>query len=162
MASFEIVEVDPCCDDALALLREAAIEARWLYSDLIAPTLAWPTNAPAGPGDTYLVVYSAGMPVACGALRMLSGTTVEVRRMFVRPRCRRQCIARALLAELEFRARQLGYAVTRLETGRRQSPAMALYASCGFERIPPFGQHAQDPTSVCLEKSVVRVGSSGA
>jgi len=31
---------------------------------------------------------------------------------------------------------------------------MALYESCGFERIPPFGEYINDPTSVCYEKLV--------
>ena len=46
------------------------------------------------------------------------------------------------------------YKVMRLETGNRQQPAMALYESFGFERIAPFGEYANDPTSVCYEKYI--------
>ena len=50
----------------------------------------------------------------------------------------------------------MGYTVMRLETGNRQHPAMALYESFGFERIAPFGEYANDPTSVCYEKNLAR------
>jgi len=43
----------------------------------------------------------------------------------------------------------------RLETGNRQHPAMALYESYGFVRIPPFRDNVNDPTSVCYEKPVL-------
>jgi hypothetical protein len=42
-----------------------------------------------------------------------------------------------------------------LETGNRQHPAMSLYEGYGFTRIPAFGQHVSDPTSVCYSKRVV-------
>src|SRR6266700_3942372 len=44
--------------------------------------------------------------------------------------------------------------VMRLETGNRQLPAMALYESYGFVRIPPFSDYVNDPTSVCYEKPI--------
>ena len=47
-----------------------------------------------------------------------------------------------------------GFTVMRLETGNRQSAAMALYESCGFVRISPFGEYIGDPTSVCYEKRI--------
>jgi GNAT superfamily N-acetyltransferase len=160
--TLEIVEVDPQCQDALALLREAALEARSLYPDLIAPGDPWPTNSPAQPGGTYLVAYRSGVPVACGALRRRSSQIVEVRRMFVSRPARRQGAARAILTELDTRAGQLGYVVLRLETGSRQGPAIALYESAGFARIPPFDEYANDPTSVCFEKPVGGAGASNA
>jgi len=80
--------------------------------------------------------------------------------MFVSRGNRRSGAARAILEELEARAVRFGYSVLRLETGNRQLPAMALYESCGFKRIPPFGEHADDPTSVCYEKVIVAGGPS--
>jgi putative acetyltransferase len=82
--------------------------------------------------------------------------------MFVTLAARRCGLARVILAELEQRAHNLGYTVLRLETGNRQLPAMALYESFGFKRIPPFGEYVNDPTSVCFEKLVGMGGASGA
>ncbi len=75
---------------------------------------------------TYLIAYVGGEPLACGALRPLEDAVVD----------------------------RFGYRIMRLETGHRQVPAMALYASYGFSRIEPFGEHVGDPTSVCYEKTV--------
>lgn len=148
----DIRPVDPQGDDALALLREAAIEARALYPELFDADSPWPGNAPAAPRSVYLVAYVDSLPCACGALRALSNDCAEVRRMYVLKTARRGGLARAVLQALEAEARELGYTSLRLETGMRQQPAMALYRAQGFVQIPPFGDYASDPTSVCFEK----------
>ena len=156
-----IIEVDPQGTDALALLRDAAIEARELYPEFSSPGDPWPTNSPTPDRGTYLVVYRDGEPVACGALRPLDKSIVEVRRMFVVKHARRGGLGCAILGALEEIADGFGYKSMRLETGNRQVPAMALYASYGFTRIEPFGEYVNDPTSVCYEK-VVRPVPRGA
>ncbi|WP_374701940.1 GNAT family N-acetyltransferase [Ideonella sp. B508-1] len=144
--------VDPQGEDALSLLREAAIEARALYPELHADGAPWPGNSPTPPGGTYVIAYDAEVPIGCGALRPIDSAVVEVRRMYVRKSARCAGVARKILEVLEASATRMGYKVMRLETGNRQQPAMALYESFGFERIVPFGEYANDPTSVCYEK----------
>jgi putative acetyltransferase len=56
-----------------------------------------------------------------------------------------------MLSHLAAEARRLGYERLRLETGRRQAPALALYERFGFHRIAPFGKYIDDPSSVCFE-----------
>jgi putative acetyltransferase len=102
-----IVDVDPQGEVALSLLREAAVEVRALYDDVLPPDRPWPVNTPLGSRDVYLVAYLDQQPVACGALR--------------------------------------------LETGNKQTPAMALYEAFGFYCIAPSSAHENDPTSVCFE-----------
>ena len=147
-----IEEVDPQGPEAMSLLREAALEARSLYPELIGPGAPMPTNPPRQERAAYFVAFLAGTPVGCGALRPLNGATAEVRRMYVLQAHRRSGVARALLAHLQRAASDLHYAVLRIETGNRQLSAMELYESFGFQRIAPFGEHANDPTSVCYEK----------
>jgi GNAT superfamily N-acetyltransferase len=149
-----IKEVDPQGQDALTLLREAAIEARELYPELHQPGDPWPTNSPTVVRGIYLIAYLDGVPLACGALRPLDGQIAEVRRMFVVRHARRKGLGRAILEALETASRRFGYEFMRLETGNRQLPAMALYTSQGFRQIEPFGVYANDPTSVCYEKAV--------
>lgn len=149
--SLRIEPVDPQGEVALALLREAAIDARALSPELHGPDAPWPTNPPDGEGSVYLVAWQGGVPLACGALRPLSPVVAEVRRMYVHRGHRRQGLARAILQRLVTEAKRLGHATLRLETGHKQAAAMALYESFGFRRIPPFGQYADDPTSVCYE-----------
>lgn len=150
-----IEQVDPQGAAALGLLRQAAIEARELYPELHEANAAWPGNRPTPDRGVYLVGFLDGSPVACGALRPIDAQATEIRRMFVAAGSRRQGFAKAILSTLEEYAGTFGFSVLRLETGNRQHAAIALYESYGFRRIAPFGEHANDPTSVCFEKKVV-------
>jgi putative acetyltransferase len=152
--------VDPQGEEALSLLREAAVEARALYPELHSEGAPWPGNSPTPPGGTYVIAYASKVPVGCGALRPIDSAVVEVRRMYVLKDARRHGVARKVLAALESSAARMGYEVMRLETGDRQAPAMALYESFGFERITPFGDYADDPTSVCYEKRIATSASA--
>ena len=149
-----IEPVDPQSSAALLLLREAAIEARALYPDFTKSNAQRPGNAPTQPRGVYLVGFVGGAPVACGALCPMDEQSVEVRRLFVTSNARRQGHARAVLSALERYAAGYGFNLMLLETGNRQSAAIALYESCGFKRIAPYGEHASDPTSLCYQKRV--------
>jgi GNAT superfamily N-acetyltransferase len=147
----------------MSLLREAALEARRLYRriDVGVPLRQFidsnapiPTNPPLPPRGAYFIAFLGNDLVGSGALRPLDETTVEVRRMYVIRSARRAVVGGALLAHLGRTAADLGFRVMRLETGNRQLPAMALYESYGFVRIPPFGDYVNDPTSVCYEKRI--------
>jgi putative acetyltransferase len=152
--SLRIEAVDPQGADALALMREAAIEARALYPDLHAPDAPFPDNPPTPPRGIYLLAYEGNLPIASGALRPIDETIVEIRRMYVLKDYRRQGIAQMILAALERESARLGYNLMRLETGYKQDSAMRLYEAYGFIRIPPFGAYVGDPSSVCFEKPV--------
>jgi len=105
---------------------------------------------------TFLVVYRGGTPVGCGALRLLDAETAELKRMYVSPLVRRKGLGRRLLDALEAEARALGVGRLVLETGIRQSAALALYRATGFEPIPLFGEYCLSPeTSMCLGKNLL-------
>jgi putative acetyltransferase len=114
--SLRIEVVDPQGADALALLREAAIEARALYPDPHAPDAPFPDNPPTLPRGIYLLAYEGKLPIASGALRPIDEMTVEIRRMYVLKDYRRQGIARSMLEALERESARLGYNLMRLET----------------------------------------------
>lgn len=148
--------VDPQGATALALLHEAWLDARALYPELFTgQENKAPGNPPLGVRSIYVVAYLDDRPLACGSIVPFdgeAGTTAEVRRMYVHREHRRRGLGRAVLAHLEREALRLGYARLVLETGKRQLPAMQLYETHGFRRIPPFGPHVGDPTSVCYER----------
>ncbi len=105
---------------------------------------------------TFLVIYRGGTPVGCGALRLLDAETAELKRMYVSPVARGQGLGRRLVAALEAEARVLGVRRLVLETGIRQSTALALYRATGFQPIPLFGEYRLSPeTSVCLGKDLL-------
>ena len=70
------------------------------------------------------------------------------------PDARGRGLARRLLAAIEREGRSQGLSVLRLETGIRQPEAIGLYEAVGFLRIPPFGDYAEDPLSIFMEKAV--------
>ena len=153
-SSLLIEAVDPQHPQALALLREAAQEARKQYPDLFSPDTPDPTNPPPRSREVYLLAWRDGKALGCGALRQRDAFTGEVLRMFVTRAARRDGIARTLLARLEHDARQHGYRQLVLETGSRQLPAVALYKNCGWRRIAPYPPYVGDPMSVCMGKSL--------
>ncbi len=114
----------------------------------------------AGPNSRFVVARLFGEAVGCAAIRPLGPQIAEVKRMFVVPHARRQGVAGRLLAELERHARDLGCHTLRLETGNKQPEAISLYERSGFLRIPCWAVYAEDPVSICFEKSM-RVKEEG-
>src|SRR6266850_5267683 len=58
-----------------------------------------------GDRGAFLVAFLAGAPVACGAVRLVTGEAAELKRMYVVPTARGLGIGRALLEALEGQAR---------------------------------------------------------
>ena len=102
----------------------------------------------------FLVALLGDEPVGCGALRRLDADTGELKRMYVDPNRRGRRIATQLLDALESRARDLGLTRLVLETGPRQTEAIALYERCGFTRRGEFGEYHDEPLSLYMEKEL--------
>jgi putative acetyltransferase len=102
----------------------------------------------------FLIASRSGLPIGCGAVRRIDEQQAEIKRMFVRSEERGNGVGRALLAALEAEAQRLGLSRLVLETGIRQSEAIALYERAGFSRIAPFGEYVDSPLSVCMAKTI--------
>lgn len=90
--------------------------------------------------------------VAIGAIKAFDEQSMEVKRMFTLPEKRQKGLALAILKELEIWTQELGYEKIVLETGKRQTNAVAFYQKCGYKVIPNYGQYAGVENSVCFEK----------
>ena len=122
-----------------------------------------PTEVAPGTG-IFLVARWLDRPVGCGALRRLGDSALvpglgahvgELKRMYVDRTLRGKGIGRALLDRLEAEARSLGLDRLVLETGIRQTEALALYRRAGFTEMPPYGEYAASAaTSVCMTKTL--------
>ena len=64
----------------------------------------------------------------------------------VRPDCRRQGVAQALLAALEARARALLLSFLTLEVRESNAPALALYEKCGYRTAGRRRNYYEKPT----------------
>lgn len=102
----------------------------------------------------YLIARHEGRAVACGAIQLLDPTTAEVKRMYTDDDMRGKGIGRAVLDELESRARAMGVTKLVLETGIHQHAAIALYTRAGFEQVDCWGEYLTSATSVCYAKEL--------
>lgn len=79
---------------------------------------------------------------ACGAMRSLRdvdyANACEMKRLFVRPAFRRFGLGRVLAQSLLDEARRAGYSAMLLDTLDDMEAARGLYATLGFEEIPPY------------------------
>ena len=113
------------------------------------------------PHGHFIVRYDAGRPVAMGGWRFsdvvrvqlgFADRVVELKRMYVVPDSRGRGHARGVLTHLEQSAAAAGAGWMVLETGDMQPEAVALYRSCGYSDVPPFGHYADSAQSIHLGK----------
>jgi putative acetyltransferase len=96
----------------------------------------------AAPSGVLLVAWADGQPAGCVALRALPGVdyanACEMKRLYVRPAFRRFGLGRILAQALMDEARRIGYSALLLDTLDDMEAAREMYASLGFEDIPPY------------------------
>jgi len=96
----------------------------------------------AAPRGALLLATVDGEVAGCGALRPLADVdypnACEMKRLFVRSAFRRFGIGRVLAQALMDRGLQAGYSNLLLDTLDDMEAARGLYASLGFEEIPPY------------------------
>jgi GNAT superfamily N-acetyltransferase len=103
----------------------------------------------------YVVVaYENDNPVGCGAIKEYAPGIMEIKRMYTSPESRGNGIASQILVELERWATELSFEKCILETGKRQTEALALYKKNGYQLIPNYGQYAGIENSLCFEKKM--------
>jgi GNAT superfamily N-acetyltransferase len=123
------------------LIAAMRAEMAELYEGLELDGDAMPKAGPAElgpPGGGFLVGYEDASTICCGGVKRLDESACEIKRMYVAPAARGRGVARELLNALEDLARELGYAIARLDTGPRQPGAQHLYESAGYEPITNF------------------------
>jgi len=101
-----------------------------------------------------IVVYRKGEPVACGAFKMYDEDHAELKRIFTETSCRNIGLGSELVRRLEAKAKIKGYGRCILETGKILEAACHIYKKAGYKIIPNYGQYADMPDSVCMERKI--------
>jgi len=94
------------------------------------------------PNGSFLLLMAGSEAIACGALRRLSETTGELRRMWVKPAWRGMGAGRFLLGALEDLGRQMHLVELRLDTNGVLEAALGLYRSAGYGDIAPYNENS--------------------
>jgi GNAT superfamily N-acetyltransferase len=142
--AIEFVELPIDEGDAAVLAQAMRDEISAMYDGMNpdAPHMPRAGAAELGPpSGVFLVGYRAGVPICCGGVKRLDDRHCELKRMYVAPEARGTGVGRVLLHALEDAARELGYAVARLDTGPRQADAQHLYESDGYRPIGNFNDN---------------------
>ena len=96
----------------------------------------------APPAGHLLLALLDGEPAGCGGFRPIAdvdyANACEMKRLYVRKPFRRFGLGRALAQALLDEARRCGYSVMLLDTLDEMEAARSLYASLGFEEVPPY------------------------
>lgn len=142
-----VIEERPRTDRGLAVLLDAA------FGELVS-RYGPEGRSQVSDGARFLVAAVDGEAVGCGAVQRVDDLTGELKRMYVVPSHRGRGIARSLLAALEALAHGQGCQRLRLATGARQPEAIALYETCGYTRVEPYGKYVNDPLSRCYDKAL--------
>jgi len=130
-------------DEARAIFREYAnsLAVDLCFQDFEAELASLPGEYTAPQGALLLATVD-GEVAGCGALRPLPGcdyaNACEMKRLYVRPAFRRFGLGRLLAQALLDRGLQAGYSAMLLDTLDDMEAARGLYASLGFEEIPPY------------------------
>ena len=102
------------------------------------------------PQGVFLVLESAdlaGEPsdVGCGGIRRIAddelGPRYEVKHLWLQPHVRGSGFGRAMLQELERRAREFGAKQTVLDTNDSLEAAGGLYRSSGYTSVPAYNDN---------------------
>ena len=99
------------------------------------------------PRGVFLIVAGDdGRELGCGGIRLLApviphGLRFELKHLYLRPAARGRGLGRALLAELESRARCFGAVELVLDTNASLEAAGGLYRSSGYSDIPPYNDN---------------------
>jgi putative acetyltransferase len=93
-------------------------------------------------------------PIGCGCLKHIDAQNVEIKRMYVRAKYRRQGVATQILQHLETVAINNGYRYCLLETGKDMQDNILFYEKCGYYLVDNFGDFIGDDICICMKKDL--------
>ncbi|ADO41785.1 GNAT family N-acetyltransferase [Ketogulonicigenium vulgare] len=152
MIAISIRKADPLSADGRRLLTASQNYLRSLYPP--EDNYFLPIEAlAADPAITFLMAYDDTGALGCVALAD-KGEYGEVKSLWVDPNTRGKSVGAALMETLEGRARARKLKMLKLETGDTLHAAHRLYKRVGYTICGPFGDYAEGPHSVFMEKTL--------
>lgn len=135
-----------------SLFREyaASLDGRVCFQSFEEEAAGLPGEYTPPPGRLWLARRD-GQAAGCGALRRMAPGIGEMKRLYVRPQFRGLGIGRTLVETIIREARDAGYRRIRLDTLPSMEPAVALYRSLRFRRVPPGSWRCASSAALLME-----------
>jgi putative acetyltransferase len=105
------------------------------------------------PRMRFFSAQAGSAVLGCGGC-WLHEDYAEIKRVYVSPKARGLGLAKKLMDRIEAEVRATGMTIARLETGIHQPEAIGLYRKLGYVQRGAFGDYAEDPNSVFMEKTL--------
>lgn len=154
MVSFRSASVDEPAAHAL-LTEYFAMRAGTFPLDLGDYSTAFPVTVNfTPPAGVFLVVVQGGEDIGCGGIRAVPAQApepvershrrlvrYEIKHLWIQPRMQGIQLGRALLNELERRAREFGATEVVLDTNASLVAAGSMYRTGGYEEITPYNDN---------------------
>ncbi|HEY4152042.1 MAG TPA: GNAT family N-acetyltransferase [Pseudolysinimonas sp.] len=128
----EFVEVDAGSAPAQAAMSSYFAELASRFPTGFDPTGYLAAEEYNPPNGRFFLAMSGDEVMACGGVVWISGTTAEIKRMWVDPAWRGHGLATRLLAYLEQASLASGRATVRLDTNPVLLEAIAMYRKNGY------------------------------
>ncbi|SEA77832.1 GNAT family N-acetyltransferase [Rubrimonas cliftonensis] len=135
--------------EALALIAQSEAELAAIYPAEV--RFAFSPQELVAAKVRFVVAWLDGAPAGCGGVAPLEGYG-ELKRIFTTRAARGRGVGRAVVTALEAEALSLGLPLARLETGHLSPEAISLYTALGYALRGPFGDYAENGSSVFMEK----------
>ena len=104
--------------------------------------------------DTVVVAYFENAAIGCGCFKYHDQSTSEIKRMYVLPSHLGKGIAQRIVEELCTWAKECGFRIVILETGKKQPEAIRLYEKAGFVKTPNYEPYVGMEQSVCMAREL--------
>ncbi len=105
----------------------------------------------ASPDGGIILVKEESEIIACVAIRKISESVGELKRMYTKPSHQNKGIGKVLLEKALQLAKDCNYSVVKLDTLNYMQPAIHLYQQAGFYETPPY-YHNPVETAIYFEK----------
>ena len=129
---------DPGSDPARRAMEQYFAELAVQFGFEVGTALDDAAAAYSPPRGVFVLAGPDEAPLACGAVQYLDQDRGEIKRMWVSPDARGQGLARALLGHLESVIAASGRSESLLDTNGSLTPAVRLYESSGYRRVPDY------------------------
>lgn len=134
----ELRAADPASGPARWALGQYFAEISAQFGFEVGTALDDAAAAYSPPRGVFVLGGPDDAPLACGAVQYLDEERGEIKRMWVSPRARGRGLARALLGHLESLIAASGRSESLLDTNGSLTPAVRLYESSGYRRVPDY------------------------